>query len=491
VISWKLERFSRLTTREKLCSLNAVLLVLLKQDLPVIISLQIMKPATGVDLEEPQKSKNIWDGEIVLDSTKKKWKLGKLLGAGGFGEVYLASRNISEPVGSDTQYIVKLEPFDNGSLSTEINYYRRFAKSEMIEEWKNGRMLNHLGLSKYIGSGSRVYKNKKYRFLVLDRHGQDLDELFFECESFPVKTVCYLGIQILDALEYIHSHGYVHADIKGPNLLLGNHKCSKNCVYLLDFGLARSYVNANGVHKKHVYDKSKAHTGTLEYVSRDAHTGAFSRRGDLESLGYNMLEWLCGELPWQEIDDPESNHDQKKSFMSNIPLLMRQCFHNSEPPAMLTEYLKYVASLNFESKPNYAYCRNLLKQGVQDSGCVDDGKLVFDESPLPITTENQNRGNKRRATDDPGSAAELQPKKAKQEPAVLVQRLPNEVLQKFTASSRKVLKPKQRWQHRADASLSSSSIPTPTILKIMLNPLPVIVAHALPELVPKYEVWCT
>jgi vaccinia related kinase len=166
---------------------------------------------------------------------------------------------------------------------------------------------------------------------------------FLSVKASPLR-LSYLGMQIL-SLEYIHSHGYVHADIKGPNLLLGNNKGSENCVYLLDFGLARRYVNTKGVHNKYVYDKSKAHTGTLQYVSRDAHTGAFSRCGDLDSLGYNMLEWLCGELPWQEIDYPECSHDQKKSFMSNIPLLTRQCFHNSEPPAMLIEYLKYVASL--------------------------------------------------------------------------------------------------------------------------------------------------
>jgi vaccinia related kinase len=163
----------------------------------------------------------------------------------------------------------------------------------MIQEWKNDRNLKHLGLTQHIGSGTRIYRNKKYRFLVLNRHGRDLDDLFFECESFPVKTVSYLGMQILDSLEYIHSHGYVHADIKGPNLLLGNNKGSENCVYLLDFGLARRYVNTKGVHKEYEYDKSKAHTGTLEHVSRDAHAGAFSRREDLDSLGYNMLEWLC------------------------------------------------------------------------------------------------------------------------------------------------------------------------------------------------------
>jgi hypothetical protein len=60
---------------------------------------------------------------------------------------------------------------------------------------------------------------------------------------------------------------------------------------------------------------------------------AHSRRGDLEILGYNMLQWLCGKLPWEDnVADPEYIHTQKKSFMSNIPLLMRRCFPNSEPP---------------------------------------------------------------------------------------------------------------------------------------------------------------
>ena len=60
---------------------------------------------------------------------------------------------------------------------------------------------------------------------------------------------------------------------------------------------------------------------------------AHSRRGDLEILGYNMLQWLCGSLPWEDsMADPEYVHEQKKNFMSNIPLLMRRCFPNSEPP---------------------------------------------------------------------------------------------------------------------------------------------------------------
>lgn len=73
----------------------------------------------------------------------------------------------------------------------------------------------------------------------------------------------------LDILEYIHSKGYVHADIKGANLLLGLTKKTENQVYLLDYGLAGHYFTGN-VFKP---DPKKAHNGTIEYLSTDAHLG--------------------------------------------------------------------------------------------------------------------------------------------------------------------------------------------------------------------------
>jgi vaccinia related kinase len=501
---------------------QAVLLVSLEPGLPTM-SLQIIKPVTRVEIEENEQRVLpvcTWEEEILLDTTKNQWKLGKLIGSGGSGEVYLASNNIYEPVDSDAQHIVKVEQDENGSLIVEINFYTRMGESAMVDEWKSGRMLKHLGLSQYLGSGSHIYRGKKYLFIVLERHGQDLDALFVQSGRFSVKTVCYLGIQILDILEYIHSHGYVHADIKARNLQLGNSKGTENCVYLTNFGLAHHYLYQNGVHNTYVYDQSKVHTGALKYLSRDAHVGAFSRRGDLETLGYNMLQWLCGMLPWEEKGDPQYNYYQKKSFMFNIHLLIRQCFLNAEPPAILIQYFEYVDSLDFESEPNYTYCRNLLKQGVEDSGCVDDGKLVFGVSTLERTTENSNRGNKRRATENPESAAELQTNEGihntpqqhcvrnrmirdspsavlqsykvfngekiipgnpenqikenadlnhklptiipvKYKPVVLLQRLPNEVIQKFTASFPEMSKPTKHMQGKTDRSSSSSSSSTP------------------------------
>lgn len=55
-------------------------------------------------------------------------------------------------------------------------------------------------------------------------------------------------------------------------------------------------------------------------VYRDAHIGAFSRRGDMEVLGYNMIEWLCGKLPWGSEGPPDKVHKQKQAFMTDPAL---------------------------------------------------------------------------------------------------------------------------------------------------------------------------
>lgn len=75
----------------------------------------------------------------------------------------------------------------------------------------------------------------------------------------------------LDILEYIHSHGYIHADIKDSNLLLASE--NNDNIYLLDYGLACRYIDSSGVHKEYNPDQRKAHDGTIQYTSRDAHVG--------------------------------------------------------------------------------------------------------------------------------------------------------------------------------------------------------------------------
>ncbi|CAL4128017.1 unnamed protein product, partial [Meganyctiphanes norvegica] len=329
--------------------------------------------ANGFRLPDP-----IAPGEILTDMTQKQWRIGKSIGVGGFGEIYLASDDIASSTDStNADYCVKVEPHSNGPLFTEMHCYMRVAKPDDIDAWKDEHQKPRLGMPRYMGSGSHTYSDNKYRFMVMERFGTDLQKIFEKNnKKFSLKTTYQLGLQIIDVLEYVHSKEYIHADIKASNLLLGHQPGTEDQVFLVDYGLACRYAN-NGRHKEYRYDARKAHDGTMEYTSRDAHIGAHSRRGDLEILGFNMVQWLCRQLPWEDnLADCDYVATMKRGYMEDIPLFMDQCFGDEIPPG-LQEYLEYVKRLSFDEKPNYNKCRRILQKALASQGHIDDGHLDF------------------------------------------------------------------------------------------------------------------
>lgn len=75
-------------------------------------------------------TKKITGGEVLTDLTGKEWKVGKVIGHGGFGEIFTASKQLQGPVKNDAPYVVKIENHSNGPLFVEVNCYMRIAKSE-------------------------------------------------------------------------------------------------------------------------------------------------------------------------------------------------------------------------------------------------------------------------------------------------------------------------------------------------------------------------
>lgn len=62
---------------------------------------------------------------------------------------------------------------------------------------------------------------------------------------------------------------------------------------------------------------------------------AHSRRGDLEILGYNIVQWLCGRLPWEDnLQDCNYVASQKRALMENVPKFMNICFPSGVPPGI-------------------------------------------------------------------------------------------------------------------------------------------------------------
>lgn len=167
---------------------------------------------------------------------------------------------------------------------------------------------------------------------------------------------------------------------------------SNGQIYLLDYGLASKFLDSNGDHKVFGMDARKAHDGTLEYSSRDSHIGAHSRRSDLETLGYNLLDWITGTLPWKTtkvLAEPDLVHALKKNFMSNTKLLLKTCFKTEFYPQFLEKYLQYVTSLNFTEGPDYDYCRSLFRSELLKSGCALDKDLSVNFTEPPMSPINR------------------------------------------------------------------------------------------------------
>ncbi|TKC50793.1 hypothetical protein EI555_017314, partial [Monodon monoceros] len=263
------------------------------------------------------------------------------------------------------------EPSDNGPLFTELKFYQRAAKPEQIQKWIRTHKLKYLGVPKYWGSG--LHEKNGKRFMIMDRFGSDLQKIYeANAKRFSRKTVLQLSLRILDILEYIHEHEYVHGDIKASNLLLSYKNPDQ--VYLVDYGLAYRYC-PEGIHKEYKEDPKRCHDGTIEFTSIDAHN-APSRRGDLEILGYCMIQWLSGHLPWEDnLKDPNYVRDSKIRYRENIAGLMDKCFPEKNKPDEIAKYMETVKLLDYAEKPLYQKLRDILLQGLKAIGSKDDSKL--------------------------------------------------------------------------------------------------------------------
>ena len=181
-------------------------------------------------------------------------------------------------------------------------------------------------------------------------------------------------------------------------------------MFLVDFGLACKYRDNLGFHHDGGEDERFAHEGTLEYTSRDGHIGAHSRRGDLETLGYNLVHWSSGFLPWRSTEDPEQVQTQKNGFLENIDTFLKKCFKPAAYPEVLRKYFDYVCQLEFKAKPDYKKIRRFLGAALDELGSEPYSKLEFGKKTkirksrqsdiIPMIREELQPGRATRSQDD-------------------------------------------------------------------------------------------
>ncbi|XP_064549141.1 nucleosomal histone kinase 1 [Drosophila montana] len=337
------------------------------------------KKAKGKLYAMPEKLK---EGTVLTDLAKGQWRIGPSIGIGGFGEIYAACRD------GENNYdaVVKCEPHANGPLFVEMHFYLRNAKQDDIKNFKQQHGLKSLGMPYILANGSADINGQKHRFIVMPRYGSDISKLYAQNgKRLPEATVYRLAIQMLDVYEFMHGTGYVHADLKAANILLGLGKGGGCQAYLVDFGLASHYVT--GDFKP---DPKKMHNGTIEYTSRDAHLGVATRRADLEILGYNIIEWLGVELPWirdKLLTVPVKVQKAKEAFMADVNAALKPLFPKGVP-APISDYIKYVSKLAHNEAPNYDKCRMFFLNALKQMKVVNSGDLDF-----KLTSQSSSNNN--------------------------------------------------------------------------------------------------
>lgn len=280
---------------------------------------------------------------IIIDKTclSDKYKFIKKIGSGSFGEVYLVN-DINQK-----KYAAKIEEKrSNSRLKNEYDIYRKLKKN---------------GVRHSIPKIITFIETPQYNIMIMQLLGNSLDTLLESFSGkFNLSTVLKLGIEIISILEEIHEAGFLHRDIKPNNFMVGYDDDNK--LYIMDFGLSKQYINSQNQHINMRSERSLI--GTPRYSSVNVHLGMEpSRRDDLAAVGYMLIYFLKGRLPWQGLKKKE-NCDQN-TLIKNSKMFTDVEKLCQNIPECFAEYVQYCKKLEFGDTPDYEYLKSLLSKTAE------------------------------------------------------------------------------------------------------------------------------
>jgi serine/threonine-protein kinase len=210
-----------------------------------------------------------------------QYRLKRLLGSGGMGEVYLAEHQMMKRPCA----IKIIRPEKAGNPQVLARFEREVRATAKLSHW------NSIDIFDYGRTDDGTF------YYVMEYlPGHNLGELVADYGPLPAGRIVYLMRQVCEALAEAHEHGLVHRDIKPANIFCAYRGGLFDVAKLLDFGLAKPSPEQEDVS----LTQEGSITGSPLFMSPEQASGssAVDERSDIYSLGALMYFMATGRPPF-------------------------------------------------------------------------------------------------------------------------------------------------------------------------------------------------
>ena len=238
----------------------------------------------------------------------------EILGQGGFGITYLAEdTNLNQEVAIKEYLPVELAVRDGDHsihpVSGEHGEQFSWGLDRFMSEARTLAQFKHTNIVRVL----TVFPENNSAYMVMEyEKGQAMHELLKQEKTLSEEGIREIILPILDGLEEIHQAGFIHRDIKPPNIFIR----SDGSPVLLDFGSARQSLGE----KTHTLTSmvSPGFAPFEQYVSKSDKQGPWT---DIYGLAATMYRAVIGRSPSEAMDRSEALlHTQRDSYVSAVEI---------------------------------------------------------------------------------------------------------------------------------------------------------------------------
>uniref|UniRef100_A0A1I8AF57 Protein kinase domain-containing protein n=1 Tax=Steinernema glaseri TaxID=37863 RepID=A0A1I8AF57_9BILA len=300
------------------------------------------------------------------------YHLERVIGKGGYGMVYSCM--------TDTGVRCALKTAKSYSLVIEAEVLKAVNK-------KNCRHFCRL-----LDEGFSATMNDHY--IVMEIMGPSFVDLrnMLPAKKFSLHTGLRVSMQMLNAIEELHTCGFISRDVKPSNFVVGLDFPRCRMVHMIDFGISKKIVDARGE-----LLKRRSHggwRGTGRYCSLANHMKKDQcRRDDVESWFYVASEVMRGKLPWVNIS--KTDRDLLFAAKKSIRGINRQEFFK-KLPGFMYDILVIIDNCDYSTTPDYQKIYAMFDEEMKNQKL--DYKADYDWEECPFFVAMKGRSSTK--TDD-------------------------------------------------------------------------------------------